>query len=276
MGKKKAKLYVFTAAATLLLAVTSAGRRSLAARSDGCAFGMPAAATVVAPPDALRRHVATSCLATARFGSRVEASRAKVFGRAAVLSPPPAPLGLHWWGGHGMALLIYVINWLVLGAVMPRGVPEREIIDKVNTPRLFVAFVVGALLELLVVYVLPWPAMAIHGNWRLGCTLFAPCMIMTAINIFLEGLFRRKKLITTVYSNTGASGLWRLLSYCAVFTYLRGMPLPYFRAVSALGIVLHIGFIIVFTPAIAAGLPLKREDSRVLTGKDMLPGSAAD
>jgi len=92
------------------------------------------------------------------------------------------------------------------------------------------------------------------------------------VNIFLEGVFRRKKLITTVYSNTGASGLWRLLSYCAVLVQLLGKPLPWFRALAAIGVVLHIGFIVVFVPMIAAGLPLRSDDARVLTTKDMLPG----
>jgi len=169
-----------------------------------------------------------------------------------------------------VALAVYVANWLILAKVMPRGVPVREIIDKVRTPRLFTTYVVGALLELLVVYVLPLPAMALEGQWRLGWSLFTPIMIMTVINIWLEGIFRRKKLITTVYSNTGASGVWRLLGYCAIFGRLQDAPLPWFRALSLLGIVLHIGYIVVFTPMIAAGLDLRTDDAKVLTTKDML------
>uniref|UniRef100_A0A7S1RF85 Uncharacterized protein n=1 Tax=Alexandrium catenella TaxID=2925 RepID=A0A7S1RF85_ALECA len=112
--------------------------------------------------------------------------------------------------------------------------------------------------------------MALEGRWSLGWTLFTPIMLMTVINIWLEGIFRRRKLITTVYSNTGASGIWRLLSYCAIFAHIRGMPLPWFRSVAALGIVLHIGYIVVFTPVIAAGLDLREDDAKVLTSKDMI------
>ena len=250
-----------------------AAAAAAAALATAAAVGWKSAGAWV-PPQRLRATGAVAaqnaegCAPTRFAGPALRRRPVRLLAAApvAVVSPP----ALTWWGGHAVALAVYVANWLILAKVMPRGVPVREIIDKVRTPRLFVIYVVGALLELLVVYLLPLPAMALEGQWRLGWSLFAPIMIMTVVNIWLEGIFRRKRLITTVYSNTGASGVWRLLGYCAIFGRLRDAPLPWFRALSLLGIVLHIGYIVVFTPMIAAGLDLRMDDAKVLTTKDML------
>lgn len=165
-------------------------------------------------------------------------------------------------------------NWLVGARLMPRGVPRREFIDKKKNPKLLKAFLMGVVLELLVVFVLPWPAMALEGGrWLLGIKLFLPIMLMTIVNIALEGYYRRRQLVTLTYANTGASGIWRLLSYCAVLSAIGGVRVPWFKAVALLGAVLHVAFIVVFTCLIAAGLPLKEEGAEVLTSKDMdIPG----
>mmetsp|Transcript_51754 Transcript_51754/g.168208 ORF Transcript_51754/g.168208 Transcript_51754/m.168208 type:complete len:279 (-) Transcript_51754:73-909(-) len=129
--------------------------------------------------------------APAPAAQHLQLSRARLAGRFPTIrrvgaAAAASPVAASWFGGHAIALAVYMVNWLILGKVMPAGVPEREMIDKVRTPGLAKAFLVGALLELLVVYVLPWPAMALEGRWRLGITLFSPCMAMTAINIWLE------------------------------------------------------------------------------------------
>mmetsp|Transcript_51756 Transcript_51756/g.168220 ORF Transcript_51756/g.168220 Transcript_51756/m.168220 type:complete len:211 (-) Transcript_51756:80-712(-) len=135
--------------------------------------------------------------APAPAAQHLQLSRARLAGRFPTIrrvgaAAAASPVAASWFGGHAIALAVYMVNWLILGKVMPAGVPEREMIDKVRTPGLAKAFLVGALLELLVVYVLPWPAMALEGRWRLGITLFSPCMAMTAINIWLEAVFRRR------------------------------------------------------------------------------------
>jgi len=204
-------------------------------------------------------------LRPARSIARVPAASAVVPGATA------------WYGGHAAALGLYLANWVAGAKLMPRGVPQRELIDKEENPALLKTFIACALLELLVVYVLPWPAMALEGGrWRLGVKLFSPCMVMTVINIALEGYYRRQRLITLTYANTGASGLWRMLSYCAVLSAVGGTA-PWFRAVAAAGVAVHVFFICLFTCLIAAGLPLRGEEASVLTYKDMgIPGVGAD
>ena len=96
-----------------------------------------------------------------------------------------------------------------------RGRPAGDIIDRKQSPGLARLFLGVAAAELAVVFLLPWPAAAAAGAWPHALTYFGPVAVMTAVNIALEGRYRRAGRVLSVYASTGANNLWRLCAYCA-------------------------------------------------------------
>ncbi len=185
--------------------------------------------------------------------------------------------------GTVTALVLYVVYWGQLGRLQKRG----QVPDMLNhaVPRqLFRAI---ALAELFIVYVAPLLAMLVAVGRRspqvygissvltLASVYFLPNMIMTAINIVLESIYRRRQHLLVNYSSTAVNNLWRLLAYVLVLldeqrrrlhpsamnTTAAVTVLESFRMVAWAGVVISVLIMIVFEP-----LAISMLTSR--TGKD--------
>ena len=160
-----------------------------------------------------------------------------------------------WWGWSAVALALYAGYWAILRRVMPAGKPISDVIDSDTNPALARLFVAVAMAELAVVFFAPWFA----GAPATAAKYFAPIALMTAVNIFLEGAFRRRGHVLAVYSSTGANNLWRLCAYFAALLEMAATPLvatPRLRVVAWAGVVISVAIVLIFEPVVARSVPL--------------------
>jgi len=195
--------------------------------------------------------------------------------------------------GTSSALLLYVTYWIALGRLQRRG----NVPDMLSEPKVRQIFRILAFMELFVVYLAPLLATAfaqLSGGASvppLGSTLslaalyFLPNMVMTAVNIRLEGLFRKRKQLLVNYSSTAVNNLWRLIAYVLILldTQRRRLQAPAsasasdiralagFRLVAYAGILISVLIMIVFEP-VAVWVLAPASLQRVTAKKDH-PGS---
>ncbi|KAK4532489.1 hypothetical protein CCYA_CCYA12G3346 [Cyanidiococcus yangmingshanensis] len=172
--------------------------------------------------------------------------------------------------GTATALAFYVAYWGLVGRLQKRG-PVPDILD---IPGLRQLFRLVALAELFVVYLAPLLAVLFavgappgtspggQSVLPLAAVYFLPNMIMTAVNINLEGVFRRRRHLLVNYSSIAVNNLWRLTVYVLILLdeqrrrllSTAGVPasavtvLASFRSVAWTGFAISVLIMIIFEP----------------------------
>ncbi|KAK4537189.1 hypothetical protein CDCA_CDCA11G3214 [Cyanidium caldarium] len=173
-------------------------------------------------------------------------------------------------GVGSAALGLYVLYWVLVA----RGMPRTAVPDAMRSGRFRRWFIAIAFWELFIVYVAPVLA-PLWAGWRgaagvallhrcipLSALYFLPNMLMTLVNIRLEGYYRHRKRYLVVYSSIAVNNLWRLLCYGWVLadTHRRLTAAPQLSALWAFhhvawaGVVISVIIMIVFEPAVLAAL----------------------
>ena len=173
-------------------------------------------------------------------------------------------------GVGSAALGLYVLYWVLVA----RGMPRTAVPDAMRAGRFRRWFIAIAFWELFIVYVAPVLA-PLWAGWRgaagaapfhrcipLSALYFLPNMLMTLVNIRLEGYYRHRKRYLVVYSSIAVNNLWRLLCYGWVLadTHRRILAAPplsalwAFHYVAWAGVVISVIIMIVFEPAVLAAL----------------------
>lgn len=167
-------------------------------------------------------------------------------------------------GASLLALGCYVLYWVWLAMWQQKVEPLADLLQSRPQRILFVTL---ATVELLVVFCAPWIALywsptRVVESIPLSLQYFLPNMVMTAINIRLEGIYRRRKHLLVVYSSVAVNNLWRLMAYVFVLLdiqkrlgfvgysgyALAARSLAPFQWIAWTGILMSIVIMLVFEP----------------------------
>lgn len=121
--------------------------------------------------------------------------------------------------------------------------------------RLLVASIFGTLLP---VVVMPWPAMAVSGAWKVGLVYFLPVMLQLAVNIAVDTHLARTGRMLAVYASTVGNNTARIVLALAALVdmHLLGTPHPALWMVSCTQVAAFALIMLFVVPAAISQLPL--------------------